>query len=147
MDVKGFTNSTAFQLAMYDLVVGKPLGYGCFRDVYICGLNAEWVVKFQRERCDFDNVKEWEAWQEYKHNPKVAKWLAPCHHISASGDILIQQRTQYLEKLPEKMPSFLTDVKPDNYGFLNGHIVCHDYGFLHPAKLNTRLRTVKWRKE
>lgn len=148
MDAEHFLNSKTFQLALYDLVVGKRLGAGDFRDVFVCNLNQNWVVKFQRDKGDFDNVNEWQTWQEFKHDKKIAKWLAPCHFISGSGDILIQERTKYLERLPKKMPRFLTDTKPSNYGFLNGHIACHDYGFLlYINKSNTIMRTVEWRKE
>jgi hypothetical protein len=147
VDGKYFTESTTFQMAMYHLVVGKLLGSGCFRDVFVCNLNPDWVVKFQRNAGEFDNVREWETWRDYSKDPKVKKWLAPCHYISPSGDILIQQRTEYLEYLPKQLPFFLTDVKPENYGMIKGQVVCHDYGYLYNNKMNTRMRKANWRIE
>lgn len=36
--------------------------------------------------------------------------------------------------LPKKVPYFFTDQKLENYGFINGHLVCHDYGTILMTK-------------
>jgi hypothetical protein len=35
------------------------------------------------------------------------------------------------EELPTDLPPWMTDVKKENFGWLNGKIVLHDYGLLN----------------
>lgn len=46
------------------------------------------------------------------------------------------------------MPVFLTDFKPENFGLLNGRVVCHDYGnhLLHERGMSTAMRNAPWAK-
>lgn len=142
------TDTFTFTEALKDVFVGREIGRGTYRTVYSCPVDKSIVIKYQRERCQFDNVTEWLVWQEYKDTPDVSKWLAPCHYISASGDLLLQARTSFIRELPDKMPAFLCDFKPRNYGTLgrgkSKRIVCHDYGYLLNNKLRTGMKNVKW---
>jgi hypothetical protein len=141
-------NSSTFSEAIKDLVIGREIGKGTYRTVYSSAIDNKVVIKYQRERCTFDNVYEWMVWQEYKDTPEVAKWLAPCYAISASGDLLLQARTSLATKLPDKMPAFLCDFKPRNYGTIgkgkNKRVVCHDYGYLLKSNLRKGMRNVTW---
>jgi len=43
-----------------------------------------------------------------------------------------QRKTQPLysrheKHIPDKIPAFFTDVKPDNWGWIGNQLVCHDY--------------------
>jgi hypothetical protein len=67
--------------------------------------------------------------------------------MSPDGRLLMQKRVDPLPlgyDLPGKMPAFLCDFKPSNYGLLNGHIVCVDYAMVIPNP-SLRLVNVKWR--
>lgn len=133
------------QSEMEDLFLGKKIGEGIGRKVYEYALNPEWVVKITESSRDFQNVMEWETWR-YAVGRRAEKWLAPCHHISFSGSVLIQSRTTPLKKLPARLPDFFTDLKAENFGMLDGRVVAHDYGFsrLLPDGLVTRkMQTVK----
>ena len=46
---------------------------------------------------------------------------------------VIQSRTFPMRpnERPNVVPKWLTDIKDDNWGLLNGKPVCHDYGLLH----------------
>ena len=129
----------------FRMLVGKFLGRGQFRNVYVLLSDPTKVVKIEEREQSFSNIKEWEFWQDNKDNPMIAKWLAPCHYISPSGAVLIQSRCYMVEdkKLPKMLPSFLTDTKYQNFGMLNGKVVCFDYATV-VNNLNTKLRNTKW---
>ena len=144
----GSKNVDLITKEFFDLIVGQEIGRGTYRTVYSCASTKNWVFKFQEDNYCFDNVMEWEVWKEYQHVPEIAKWLAPCHYISANGNILIQERTGLITDLPKEMPAFLCDTKPKNYGVLgkgkNKRVVCHDYAYLINSRLNTKMKKTKW---
>jgi hypothetical protein len=137
--------------AFADMYIGGKLGEGVYRTVYALG--PEEVVKFESNAGNFCNIKEWELWRQIKDCKRQARWFAPCIHISPSGQALVQVRTEVLTKrfqveriLPKKVPSFLWDLKPENWGVLKGKVVCHDYGnFNFTATDPWRLRKAEWR--
>lgn len=115
------------------LVLGDLLGQGRDRKVYICKLNSDYVVKIEELAQCFQNISEWETWGWLVSKPAMSRWLAPCEFISNGGTMLIQRRVEPLRKadLPAKLPDFLCDLKQENFGMLNGKVVCCDYGTLH----------------
>jgi hypothetical protein len=125
-------------------MTGGKLGSGMSRQVYVHPFDKTKVIKVENSEKHFQNITEWEFWDAWKHDKEVCKWLAPCHYISQNGTFLIMDRTKPLKKVPEKLPSFLTDHKPANFGLLKGRIVCHDY-----AKVITNLPMShrRWRGE
>lgn len=131
----------------YALLCDKFIGSGMSRDTYSSLLLPDCVVKVEDCARIFQNVLEWEIWQEVK-NTKYSKWFAPCEFISPNGSILIQKKTEPmpLKKLPEKMPSFFCDFKKGNYGWFENRVVCHDYGLAYILNkgLNNRLKKVEW---
>jgi hypothetical protein len=137
------TKTGAFDLET--LFLGKLLGKGVSRKVYLCRQDTEHVLKVEDVQGWFQNVLEWEIWNEVKHT-KWAKYFAPCISISDNGQILIQQRTRPIEKsLKLRLPDFFSDLKLDNIGLLDGKPVVHDYGistFLGSALRRARLKLV-----
>ena len=105
-----------------------PIGSGVARKVYNSPLFPDCVVKIENTAGSFQNVIEWNTWLNVK-DTKRAKWFAPCVAISPCGGILIQKKTQPAVKFPTRLPKFLGDTKPSNYGMYQGRFVCHDYGF------------------
>jgi len=120
------------------------LGQGMSREVFLHPHDPTKVIKIENSCEHFQNVKEWEFWNVHKLNKNVSKWLAPCHYISDSGTFLIMDKTEVLpkNKIPKLLPGFLTDHKPENFGLLNGRVVCHDYSFMI---YNLEMRLRKWR--
>lgn len=109
-----------------------PLGFGAGRTVYRCGVNPDWVVKIENVHQSFQNVMEWNNWHDLRGRKNFSKWLAPCHFISGCGCVLIQSYASDISsrELPAKLPHFLGDVKPENFGMLDGQIVCRDYAII-----------------
>ena len=130
----------------YYFMTGKHLGGGMSREVFVHPTDPTKVIKVENSAGKFQNVLEWQTWQDFKYAPKVAKWLAPCHSISDSGTFLIMSRTDPLpiKRLPAKLPQFITDHKIENMGLLDNRVVCHDYAYTI-ATFDDKL--VKWKGE
>ena len=129
-EVMGFNFSERVFQEFADFMLGEFIDSGSSRTVYECLIKPEYVIKVENSKHTFQNVKEWEFWQTWKHDKNARKWLAPCHFISDSGTFLIMERTEPLPKarVPQKVPKFMTDLKKSNFGLLNNKVVCHDYG-------------------
>lgn len=130
----------------FHLICGEKLGFGLSRDVFVFEWDPRYVVKFEAGAQSFQNVTEWNTWQDAQHHDEAAKWLAPCVKISACGCVLIQRRTRPAKKLPDKVPAFFTDLKASNFGMIGSKFVCHDYGInlMCNSGLTTRLRKADW---
>ncbi len=136
----------------FGLMAGEWLGGGVGRGVYVLGTDPSLVVKIETSSHSFQNIAEWNVWSEIEREEyKAKKWFAPCYYISPCGIILIQARTRPTDKsrFPKKMPAYFTDLKYQNFGMLDGHLVAHDYGhnrFVHLG-LSASLREVTWRDD
>ncbi len=128
------------------LIIGEGIATGEFRKVYHCPLDSTVVVKIEYKPDCFVNVAEWDMWTNLKNTP-WGKWLAPCRQISNCGLILMMDKVKPLEARPRLVPSFLGDLKRENWGMLNGRPVVCDYGnshiYNHVAK-HTRMVKPKW---
>jgi hypothetical protein len=132
----------------FDLLCHKLLGEGIHRKVFSCRLNDDWVCKVEEATTwrSFANVMEARFWQDNQHYEAVAKWLAPIHFCSPDFHIIIQSRVEPIRKsdeLPDTLPQFLTDIKRENFGWLNGKLVCVDYS-MWIDKPPTRLVKREW---
>ena len=139
---------------LVDLILGDWIGQGCHRIVYQHDTNENWVVKIQHSD-KWSNIVEYEIWTlimwtQYK------KWFAECFYISRNGKALIQQKVEPITKdnmhlIPDKIPHFFADIKPSNFGFLNGQLVCHDYDYslikFVNSGLTSRMKSSKELKE
>lgn len=110
---------------------GEYLGRGVEREVYVCSLMPGHVVKIALGTNYKQNVHELALWEAARGTP-VERFLAPCFRLSEHGNWLIQRQTTPLgpgdEKKLGRVPELMTDLKPSNFGWLDGRIVCHDYG-------------------
>lgn len=129
----------------FALMCGPLIGEGQYRSVYECSMRSDLVVKFDIASRSFQNPSEWMNWVAHENTPKVSRWLAPCIAISPCGTILLQKRTTpaLRKAYPAKLPAFLGDLKRSNFGMLNGHLVCHDYGMIN-YDLSLRERKADW---
>lgn len=126
---------------------GKQIGYGVYRHVYELKQDPNYVVKLQTAE-GFDNLKEWIIWNELSYAEDLKKWFAPCIGINLTGTVLFQKRVEFREKkqYPKVLPSFFTDLKIENYGFIKNQLVCCDYGgVLLCSSLNAKnTRRARW---
>lgn len=132
----------------FNLLCGDKIGSGIHRDVFECRISPQYVVKVENsgEWRFFANVHEMKFWSDNQFCRSIAQWLAPCYMLSPDGRILLQHRASPLrpdDKLPDKLPAFLTDVKRENFGRLDNRIVCVDYASTIDV-ISTRLRKVNW---
>lgn len=117
-------------------ICGEQIGAGVFRSVFFYNLDDKYVVKVEPLNTSC-NIVEHMIWDEVQgltgRLEWVKNWFAPVKWISPSGRILVMQRTKSIpsRKKPDKVPSFLWDVKPDNFGWIGKNYVCHDYGQLY----------------
>lgn len=135
-------------------LTGEYLGEGINREVYEYGGNSDFVVKIETaNNTRFQNIMEYNFWQECRDLKWALRWIAPCIRISPNGSFLLQERTmpvaieELRKKLP-KVPVWLTDCKASNWGRLpNGRIVCHDYGtnMSMVSGLTRKMWLAKWR--
>lgn len=133
---------------LFNMVCGEKIGAGIHRTVYECKIRPEFVVKVDHNTDfrDFANVREQKFWDDNQYYQPVAKWLAPCEFLSPDGRVMLQMKCDKIPtdfELPEKLPTFLTDVKRENFGILKGQLVCFDYA-LHIATPSVRLRKATW---
>lgn len=133
----------------FNLLCGKLIGQGIHRKVFECRLRDDLVVKVENsgDWRYFANVHEMKFWCDHSEYKKVSQWLAPCEYLSPDGRILLQRRARPIadqSDLPAKLPGFLTDVKADNFGLLDGRVVCVDYAMTIPNP-STALRRASWR--
>lgn len=130
----------------FNMICGNKLGGGVSRTVFDSPLNSDWVIKVETGT-KFQNIFEFETWRNFSYSDceEIAVWLAPCYFMSPEGKVLIQQKCEPIPKsmLPKKVPTFLTDLKQENWGLLNGNPVCIDYGFVIP-ELNVKLKKANW---
>lgn len=128
-----------------DLFCRTEIGSGVARTVYESPLLPGIVIKCELPAQSFQNITEWETWQEVKHT-KWAKWFAPCIEISACGSVLLMKKTEKPSKYPDRMPVFMTDLKRANYGLIGRQIVAHDYGknLLMQTGFTDRMRKADW---
>lgn len=138
---------------LIDLVLGECLGSGISRDVFVFAPDERIVVKLERAGGGyFSNVREWNIWNAASGLDWAQRWLAKPLFISDNGRVLLMERTATFaegERTPKKLPAWLTDFKPENYGWglISGNFVCHDYAsdIVTNNSFTKRLRAVKWR--
>ena len=133
----------------FNMLCGRLIGEGIHRKVFKCKIRPDLVVKVEEadgyER-HFANWAESKFWTDNQHYEAVSKWLAPTEYLSPDARVLLQVRCEPVPesfKLPEQVPSFLTDLKRDNFGFYQGRLVCFDYALALNTP-NVRLKKVEW---
>lgn len=144
MGAQSMTTSTR-ENDLFRMLCGDEISRGSSRCVYRHASDPTLVVK--EEESGFQNIMEWLTWERIQPT-SWAKWFAPCMQISNNGLFLVMKKTLDLDlnKLPERMPKFLSDFKYQNYGILDGKVVCRDYGtnLLMEYGMSNVMKKVKW---
>lgn len=135
-------------------LIDKPLGAGRDRVTFACPWDPTVVVKAEPGRGpERQNVAEWRLWQvvdeavrtnsgdPLRRFREIRRWLAPALYLSDGGTFLVMRRTTPapLDAFPKRVPSFLFDMKRENFGMLEGRLVCHDYGIIAGVLMNNAL--------
>lgn len=132
------------------LLCGDRVGDGSSRAVYVFWPDTTKVIKIERGHHSFQNVIEWETWCYInQRKPHLSKWFAPCVMMSERGHMLVQERAipVITADLPKRIPAFMADLKPNNWGRLpDGRVVAIDYGLAYGvlAAADTRLVKAEW---
>lgn len=154
MDEK-LRKSLSHMTGCVDLVLGALLGKGISRTVYQCRLDPGLVIKLEDPaEKRFQNVTEWQTWDEASELHAARDWLAEPKWISENGLVLFMETTCKFNdtgkswKVPERVPLFLSDLKSENFGWVHRRrkwlFVCHDYGL--NLSINHGLNAYKTRK-
>jgi len=109
-------------------LLGAELGAGAHRTVFEAGWCDDLVIKIETGAVGA-NGREWEVWKDLKDTPDE-KWLCPCVMLSPGTTALVMRRAKPipdLSVLPTRLPWWVTDVKPENWGMLDGRPVLVDY--------------------
>lgn len=133
---------------------GKHISEGSFRSVYEYSLDNNYVVKLENNNSNCNTV-EYMIWQEVQclcnELEWVKNWFAPVKWISPNGRVLLMKKTKDAEKppkglkIPEKIPSFLWDIKLENFGWIGKNFVCHDYGqFYNMIHYPKKMKKINW---
>lgn len=126
----------------------EVLGAGMDRKVFSLYNNEKFVIKY--EEYPDQNVLEQFIWGAVKDTVH-AKWFAPVIGNSPCNHFNIMQRTAPIraDELPERVPSFFTDLKPSSWGMINGRPVCHDYGkiLMLEKGMTKRMKKANWGDE
>ena len=135
---------------LFNFLCGDMIGYGISRIVFEYAPDPKnFVVKIDLSKLNA-NVREFHVWESVEHFKEVAKWFAPITSMSKCGRIMVQRRVNKPESTklyPTSIPAFLTDIKPDNFGFIGKQFVCFDYALnlLIEEGMNTKkMRKVIW---
>ena len=134
--------------SLFGFISRHTLGGGCSRQVYALD-GWSYVIKIE-DNDPFgmmQNVAEALLWRAVTHTPQE-KWFAPCEWISADGRVLVMAKTTPPKRYPERLPTFMSDIKKENFGIYKGRFVVHDYGcigvMLQNGFKNDRLVKVNW---
>lgn len=153
-DIKELSAISQLESVNSDLIkmfIGKHIGSGCYRSVFEFNPNpGKYVVKIEHGDTNC-NTNEFLIWEEVSwltgNLAWVKDWFAPIFWMSPNGKILIQERTKRdsNQEYPTEVPSFLSDIKIDNFGWIGKKLVCHDYGFINNfIQYNKNFKKVKW---
>lgn len=155
-DIKELSAISQLESVNSDLIkmfIGKHIGSGYYRSVFEFNPSPDkYVVKIEHNDTNC-NTNEFLIWEEVSwlvgDLAWVKDWFAPILYMSPNGKILIQERTSMYssggQEYPNEVPDFFSDVKLDNFGWLNKKFVCHDYGFINRfIKYNKKFRKIKW---
>src|SRR6185437_13604034 len=130
-----------------DMILGAHIATGATRMVYAHATQSDAVVKLENIANSFCNIYEEQVWYHVK-DTEFAQWFAPVLRISPNGTVLVMRRTMpvSINDLPKHVPAFFTDLKAENFGRMDGRIVCHDYGFHRFIErgMTKKMRLANW---
>lgn len=95
--------------------------------------NPDWVIKVQKDDRILPNCREYFIWNNF--SSRYTNFLAPIIGISKDKKKLIMIKGKeitredfHANKMRKKIPKWIRDIKAKNFIYLNGKIICCDYG-------------------
>jgi hypothetical protein len=135
-------------LEFANMLLGELLGSGASRYVFQHATHKNRVVKI--DMSDWNaNVTEYQVWQRIQYVKRINKWFAQCPQMSRCGRILIMEKVDMnrgISAYPKMVPSFFTDIKWANFGFIGKQLVCCDYAsnLLMEEGMKVKLVKAEW---
>lgn len=130
--MNNFELNDIVQLEALNILCDEKIGEGSTRTVFRNAFDAALVVKVATSSAGIkSNWEEFATWEAVQFT-KLSSWFARCHSISDYGSVLVQEWIPNIPAGQYKIPSFFSDLKPENYGLVVGtkssQVVCRDYG-------------------
>ena len=147
--VREDSNNKLYFSEIFNGLCGDIIGEGVSRVVYDCLINDDYVVKIHKASWEGINQNYNEFLIYSEASVKIRKYLAPIHWISDYNIVLFQRKCEPLQKkqIPKKIPRFLNDRKQENWGLLDGKVVCFDYGICKTTFNSIDTELVDWEWE
>lgn len=132
----------------FNFVCGDLLGSGISRYVFEYKLDKKYIVKVEYSNYNA-NSAEHLIWGQIEYVQKVSKWFAPIKHLTCCGRVMLQRKCQTeiaYDEYPKQVPVFFTDLKYQNWGMMDGRMVCFDYAgtLLLDLRTDYKLKNAKW---
>jgi hypothetical protein len=132
------------------ILCGEKLGEGSGRIVYRNEFDNKLVVKVAINSAGVRaNIEEFNTWECVQFVDKINVYFAKVYSMTELGSILIQEYISDIPKGNYKIPSFFTDLKPENYGVIYvkelPQIVCRDYGLHLLREKGMRLKLINYK--
>jgi len=145
-----FLENSSVSQDLFTSLCGEHIGGGTTREVYDYNLKEGYVIKIEEGNTNC-NIAEYLLWDEVRYLTgsmgHIKNWFAPVEWISPNGRLLVMKKTKDIpnRKKPDKVPNFLWDIKPSNFGWIGKNYVSHDYGqFYNMIHYRKGMQKVDW---
>lgn len=120
--------------AIEAMIEAESFASGTARIVFRLKNDPNVIVKKSIGPRHYSNFVEWTIWLGAVNHPELAPILGRCHCLSTSGQYLIMERLDDINKndyvmIPD-VPVWFNDRKPDAFGKRDGVIKIRDYGMV-----------------
>lgn len=125
------------------MIFGALIGKGASRLVFVYVQNPDLVIKVEHLEIG-NNAREAQNFETLQRIG-LASWAAPCWLI---GPNLLMRRTAPADPsidYPAAVPSMFKDLKFNNWGLLDGRLVCHDYAHIGLTP-TLEMKKAKWKQ-
>jgi hypothetical protein len=143
--IKHVRSNEIVNIEFFKCMLGDLIGDGRDRYVFEHPFNKHEVIKIDMSDAN-SNTIEWNTWADVKNVTEVAKWLCPVVKMSPCGRVLIMKKADTNRPdsdYPALIPSFLDDVKRNNFGFIGKQLVCVDYDINKMNITGAKVKMVK----
>lgn len=128
-------------------LLGEFLGRGRSREVYASPIDENIVIKIAyNPQGIMDNADEWTLWCLSKDR-ELRNWLCPIIGVFGDGRVLYMKKVEHTSKDElrrfEEVPAIIEDVHTDNWGILDGRLVCFDYAVNSSTSIPKKLKMKK----
>lgn len=121
--------------------VGDIIGQGRTRTVYALLDKPEWCLKVGNEEALHSEFRN----QGVIEKAGLGRWIAPCEW--RDGHFMMRRTSPASrDNYPASLPAIFVDLKYENWGMLDGRLICHDYALVRETSRPAAVRSVKWKE-